>query len=167
MGYSIIVQNPFVAMLYDIKNKPGTERKVKDVYRAMHIINAWYTKADSGDESSKEKLKALSDLFKSKIEKLNSLVEQVNIKYEACSEELVITKPEKFQDFTCELLFDNPHNRALLMMLESLDKTSTRMNLLFWNRKFAKKSEFFLLQKDLANPLRGVLQWVYKEGSAH
>jgi len=162
----IVVQNQFVAMLYDIKNKPGTERRVKDIYRAMHIINAWHNKANEGDANAKELLKELSALISSRVEKLNTLVDLINDKFEE-SGELPVTKPEKFQQYECKLLFDNPHNRALMLMLEAIDKTSTRMNILFWNRKFEVKKEYFELQKEVANPLRSVLQWVYKKGSAH
>lgn len=167
MSTVVTVQNPFVAMLFDIRMKPGTERRVKDIYRAQHITNSWHVKAKDGDAESKEKLDQLSELLKEKIAKLNGLTGKVNDFYEQHEDNLPIVKQDKFKDHSCELKFDNPHNRALMMMLEALDLTSTRMNILFWNKKYNPKSVYFELQKEVANPLRSVLQWIYKQASTH
>lgn len=167
MSTVVTVQNPFVAMLFDIRFKPGTERRVKDIYRAQHITNSWHVKAEEGDTEAKERLEQLSGLLRERIEKLNSLTGEVNDLYEQNKDDLPIVKKEKFHEFMCELRFDNPHNRALMMMLEALDLTSTRMNILFWNKKYQPKSAYFELQKEVANPLRSVLQWIYKQASTH
>lgn len=163
----IIVQNQFIAMLFDIRNKPGTEKRVKDIHRAQHIINTWNTKAAEGDSESLERLEELSGLIKSRVKSLNEIILQVNDKYSDCENDLPIIKQDKFSEYTCVLKFDNPQNRALMAMLGAMDLTSTRMNIMFWNYKYDPKSEYFKLQKDLANPLRSVLQWVYKQASTH
>ncbi len=165
--YTVTVHNRFVAMLFDIRLRPGTQRRVKDINRATHITRAWHNKVEQGDTEAAQKLKQLSLLIQNKVAELNALAEEVNQMYECHKDDLPIVKRDKFIVQECSLEIVNPYNIALMEMLEALDKVSTRMTILFWNYKYAKKQEYFLLQKRVATPLRSVLQWLYKQASTH
>jgi hypothetical protein len=154
------LNDDFVAALYDRRfyDKKLDKRKFRDVYRAGFIIQGLYDDA-AASPKIKSVLKDLANFIYERQVVLDESCAAVNALFVVMNKELQ-AKPDRTAHYI-PYQWDNKMYLSLVDMILKVDLAFTELTILKINDAIPTK-QYWILRKQLANPLRSVIEDVFR-----
>lgn len=159
------LHDEFVAALYDRRfYSKDLPKHFKDVYRCGHIIDGLYQANAQGEPYAKAALTELKGLIETKQAILAAVSDSVHHAFEEKQDSLAINPESSPRIIPYQ--WANKMYLALVEMLLVLDRSSIQLATLKLNGMLENKA-FRFKQKELANPVRSVLEEVFRIEKKH